>query len=297
MEEAPAEAAPVCYRHTDRETYVRCVRCERYICPDCMRSASVGFQCVSCVKEGAATIRTPKAAYGGTAHDAPLVTWTVMGLCGFFFLLTAGTAVGFGGDLSPLFRRLALVPTTQLVLEDGVPTVVEGVAQGQYYRLLTAMFLHFGVFHLAFNLYALYLVGPTLERAVGRLRFAAVYLLSGLTGSAFSYALGTTDKIAAGASGAVFGLFAAFWVLERRRGRDASGITALIGINLVIGFVVPHIDWLGHVGGLVGGALVTASLVYAPQGRQRALVQALGCACVALLVVGMVAARTAQLTT
>ena len=285
----------VCYRHPDRETYVRCTRCERPICPDCMRAASVGFQCPSCVAEGHATIRQPKAAFGGTAHEQPLVTWTVMGLCGLFFLLTAGATAGFGGGVSELFQRLALAPSLHVTTEDGVRVVADGVAQGQYYRLLTAMFLHFGVFHLAFNMYALYLVGPTLERALGRLRFATLYLLSGLGGSALSYGLGTESKLAAGASGAVFGLFAAFWVLEQRRGRDASGITALIVINLAIGFVVPNIDWLGHLGGLVAGALVAAALVYAPTGKQRALVQALGVVLVALLVVAVVAARTAQL--
>ena len=293
-DEVTGTPTSVCYRHPDRETYVRCTRCERPICPDCMRSASVGFQCPSCVAEGKASVRRPQAAFGGTAHEQPLVTWTVMGLCALFFLLTSGAMAGFGGELSPLFRRLALVPTGLLYGEGR--EVVEGVAQGQYYRLLTAMFLHFGVFHLAFNMYALYLVGPALERALGRLRFASLYLLSGLGGSAASYALGTTNKIAAGASGAVFGLFAAFWVLEQRRGRDASGITALIGINLVIGFVVPNIDWLGHVGGLVAGALTAAALVYAPAGRQRVVVQALGVGLVALAVVAVVAARTMQLT-
>jgi membrane associated rhomboid family serine protease len=209
----------------------------------------------------------------------------------------SGSPLGFGGQVSTLFQKLALTPSLHVVLSgDGVPTVADGIAQGQYYRLLTSMFLHFGFVHLALNMYCLYLVGPTLERALGRLRFGALYLLSGLGGSALSYALGPQQEMAAGASGAVFGLFAGYYVLERRRGGDVSQISVTIGLNLVLSFTISGIDWRGHVGGLIGGALVTAALVYPPAGRQRALLQALGCVAVALVVVGVVAARTAQLT-
>jgi membrane associated rhomboid family serine protease len=262
-----------------------------------MRSAAVGFQCVECVKEGAATIRTPKAAYGGTARVNPEVTYALMGLNGLMFLLTQGFRLGpFGGGApSELFQKLADSPC-QAVFAAGECFAGDGVAGGAYYRLLTSMFLHFGIVHLALNMYCLYLVGPHLERALGRLRFSALYLLSGLAGSALSYALGPKLELAAGASGAVFGLFAAFYVLERRRGYDVTQITATIGMNLVFSFAVPGIDWRGHIGGLIGGALVTAALVYAPEGKQRWVVQALGCVCVAVVVVGVVAARTVQLT-
>lgn len=285
-----------CYRHPGVETYVSCTRCERPICPDCMRPASVGFQCPECVKQGAATVRAPRAAYGGKARANPEVTYALMGLCGVFFLLTAGGGgLGFGGSLSPLFQDLALRPCLAH-FTDGTCPVDGGVVGGEYYRLLSSMFLHFGLVHLALNMYCLWLIGPHLERALGRLRFGAVYLLSGLGGSALSYALGPVSEIAAGASGAVFGLFAGFWVLQRRRGGDASQIGVTIMLNLVFSFAVPNIDWRGHVGGLVVGALVTAALVYAPQGRQRAVLQALGCVAAAVLVVGVVAARTMQLT-
>lgn len=262
-----------------------------------MRSAAVGFHCPECVKEGHATLRQAQAAYGGKVRTNPEVTYVLMGLCAVFFVLTAGGGgIGFGGGLSELFQKLALTPSYHVVVVDGAPTLAEGVAQGQYYRLLSSMFLHFGLIHIALNMYCLWLVGPTLERALGRLRFAALYLLSGLGGSALSYALGPVSEIAAGASGAVFGLFAAFWVLERRHGRDASQIGVTIVLNLVFSFAVPNIDWRGHVGGLVVGALVAAALVYAPPGKQRALVQALGAVAVGLVVVGVVVARTAQLT-
>jgi membrane associated rhomboid family serine protease len=293
--EPSAEAAPVCYRHPDRETYVRCVRCERPICPDCMRSAAVGFQCVECVKEGSAGVRQAKAAYGGRARENADVTQVLLVLNGVMFLLTQGWRLGFGGgQMSDLFERLALRPCR--VFADGSCVAgFGGVADGEYYRLLTSTFLHFGIIHILLNMYCLFLVGPALERALGRLRFTVLYLIAGLSGSALSYALGPVNEIAAGASGAVFGLFAAFYVLERRRGNDVTQITATIALNLAFSFAVPGIDWRGHVGGLIGGGLVTAALVYVPAGRQRAVLQALGCLCVALVVVAFVAARTVDL--
>jgi membrane associated rhomboid family serine protease len=259
-----------------------------------MRSAAVGFQCVECVKEGQATVRRPKAAYGGRARENPEVTYALIGLNGLMFVLTQGWQLGFGGGrMSELFQRLALRPCLAQ-FPDG--TCLGGVAQdGEYYRLLTSTFLHFGVVHLLLNMYCLFLVGPALERALGRLRFGALYLLSGLSGAALSYALGPANEIAAGASGAVFGLFAGFYVLERRRGSDVSQISLTIGLNLVLSFAITGIDWRGHVGGLIGGGLVTAALVYAPPGRQRAVLQGLGCVCVALLVVALVVVRTVDL--
>ncbi|MGB8650184.1 MAG: rhomboid family intramembrane serine protease [Mycobacteriales bacterium] len=263
-----------------------------------MRSAAVGFQCPSCVKDGHASARVPKAAYGGKAHAEPRITQLLIGLNVVMFLLTTatGTGLAFGGSPSRLFQQLALVPTTELAGQHVLTG--DGVAQGAYYRLLTSTFLHFGIVHIAVNMYCLLLIGPALESALGRLRFTALYVLSGLSGAALSYSLGPTLQIAAGASGAVFGLFAAYFVLEHRRGGDVSAISATILINLFISFVASsYIDWRGHVGGLVGGALVAAAFVYAPAGRQRWVYQALGAVVVAVLIVAVVAARTAQLTT
>ena len=264
-----------------------------------MVAASVGFQCPSCLKEGAATGRQPTAAYGGTVRTRPLVTQVLLGINIVAFLATTftGTGVLFGGSPSSLFQRLALSPSLHPVFTDGQFTgVADGVAQGQYYRLLTAMFLHFGIIHIALNMYCLLTLGPFVEAAVGRLRFTALYLLSGLAGSALSYLLGPQQQLAAGASGAVFGLFAAFFVLQRRRGADVTSISVTIVLNLLFSFSVPNIDWRGHVGGLVGGALVTAALVYAPPGSRRALLQAAGAAGVGLLVAGVVALRTSALS-
>jgi membrane associated rhomboid family serine protease len=264
-----------------------------------MRAASVGFQCPVCVKDGAATLRTPQAVYGGKARSTPTVTFALLGANALVFLLTTltGTGLLFGGSPSALFEKLALAPTYHAVVQNGQLTVADGVAQGEYFRLLTSMFLHFGVIHIALNMYCLFLLGPPLEAALGRLRFAALYVLSGLSGAALSYALGPVNEQAAGASGAVFGLFAAFYVVQRKRGGDVSAIGTTIAINLFISFAASsYIDWRGHVGGLVGGALVALALVHAPQGPRRWVVQATGSLGVALLVVAVVAVRTHELT-
>ena len=299
MTGSTGSVASVCYRHTDRETFVSCTRCERLICPDCMLPASVGFQCPECVKAGNVGVRQPKAAYGGKATSTPTVTFVLIGLNVAMFLLTTATGTGLlaGGTPSSLFRQLAMVPITEirglhLPGFDG-----QGVANGGYYRLLTACFLHYGIIHVALNMLALFQLGPALEAAFGRLRFTALYLVSGIGGSALSYALGPQFSQAAGASGAVFGLFAAFFVLQRRRGGDVSQIGAIIAINLFISFSArSYIDWRGHVGGLITGALVTAALVYAPSGPRRTLLQVGGFVSVALLIVGVVAVRTADLS-
>lgn len=265
-----------------------------------MRPASVGFQCPSCVKEGAATVRLPKAAYGGRVHARPDVTLTLIGLNVLLFVVTTatGTGLAFGGNPSSVFSKLALIPSTfQPPRYVFPPSYGHGVAEGGYYRLLTSTFLHFGIIHIALNMYCLYLLGPALEQAFGRARFAALYVVSGLSGAALSYALGPPSEVAAGASGAVFGLFAAFFVLQRKRGGDVTAIGTTIAINLAISFgASSFIDWRGHVGGLIGGGLVALAMVHAPPGPRRATYQAIGTAAVLLVVVGVVAARTAALT-
>ena len=192
-----------------------------------------------------------------------------------------------------LFRS---IPSTDVNGFDVSAAFGKGVAQGGYYRLLTSTFLHFGIVHIALNMYCLFLLGPALESAFGRLRYLSLYLASGLSGSALSYALGPSFEQAAGASGAVFGLFAAFFVLQRRRGGDVTQIATTIGINLFISFAASsYIDWRGHVGGLIGGGLVAAAFVYAPDGKQRSAYQVGGVAGVLVLVVLGAALRTSVL--
>jgi membrane associated rhomboid family serine protease len=251
-----AAEAPSCYRHPGRPTYLRCNRCERYICGDCMRTAAVGHQCVECVEAGARTIRQPRTRFGGRERaGAPVLTYVLIATNVLVFVLQMA--------LGNLERQLALWSPA--------------VADGQLYRLVTSVFVHYGPTHLLLNMWALYVVGPPLEMLLGRLRFGALYALSGLGGSVLVYLL-TFNVMTAGASGAVFGLFGATLVVAKRLSLDLRWVVAVIVINLVFTFLAPavssqRISWQAHVGGLVTGALVAAAYVYAPRER-RNLIQA-----------------------
>lgn len=269
--ESPAEA-PTCYRHPGRQTYLRCNRCERYICADCMRSAAVGHQCVECVEEGARTIRQPRTRFGGRERAGrPLVTYALIAVNVLVFIVQM--AVG------NLEKQLSLWPPA--------------VADGQLYRLVTSAFLHYGATHLLLNMWALYVVGPPLESWLGRLRFGALYALSGLGGSVLVYVL-TLNSATAGASGAIFGLFGATFVVGKRLALDVRWVVVVIVINLVFTFVAPAISWQGHLGGLVTGAVVAAAYVYAPR-EGRNLVQAAASMLVLGVLVALVWWRTGVL--
>ena len=263
----------VCYRHPDREAHVRCVRCERRICPACMVPASVGFQCPECVKEGNKSVREARTVFGGRVAGDP--GWVSKAL------IVANVAAFVVQQTSDRF--------TLRFLDQGF-----AVSSVEYYRMLTAAFLHGGVVHLLVNMYALYLFGPQLEAALGRLRFTVLYLVSAVGGSAVSYAFASPLQQSLGASGAVFGLLGAFLVVNRRLNRDNSVVWTLLAMNLVLGFVLPRIDWRAHLGGLVVGAMVAAAIAYAPKER-RVLVQAGGILVTLLLVVAVIAWRTADL--
>jgi membrane associated rhomboid family serine protease len=280
---------PTCVRHPDRETYLSCVRCGRPACPECLRSAPVGQQCVECVKEGNRGVRTPAAMFGGRAVSGALVTYTLVGLNILFYLVE--------WVYPRIVNYLDMVGAAR---DPALHGQLVGVATGEEYRLITSAFLHepgfagFGPAHIIFNMWALLLVGPGLERLLGRLRFLAVYLLSALGGSVLFYVLVPPGQPALGASGAVFGLFGAWFVVSRRMQVDTRAIMILIVINLVIGFVVPNIAWQDHVGGLLTGGLLTAAYVYAPR-KHRALVQAGATVAIVALLAAAVVARNGQL--
>ena len=183
--QAPEQAPPVCYRHAGKVSRVRCVRCDRPICGDCQIPASVGFQCPECVKAGAKTIRVPKGTFGGTVARVPLVTRALIGINVVLFVVTAGYQLSLNGSegYSQAFIDLALIPTRlRIGTGNGTSTVVDGVAHGEYYRLVTSMFLHFGFVHIALNMFMLYVSGPVVERILGHWRFALVYLAGGFAG-------------------------------------------------------------------------------------------------------------------
>jgi membrane associated rhomboid family serine protease len=273
-------STPVCPRHPDRESYVRCQRCERPVCPECQRPAAVGVQCVDCVREQSRGFRPPRTTFGGRVAGArPTVTLSFIGACVALFVLQQVPGLGVTG-------QLAFYPI---------------LAADQPWRFLTAAFLHAPSWflHIAFNMYALWLLGPYLEGLLGRLRFAVLYLVSALGGSV-GYLL-LADPLGrswvtptVGASGAVFGLFGAIVVVNRRLGRQMNQILVVIAINGVIGFLVPGIAWQAHLGGLVTGAAVAAALAYAPR-PQRDAVQLAGVAgiVVLLMVASLVKIATA----
>jgi len=280
-----AVEAPRCYRHPDRETWIRCARCERPICPDCMTSAAVGFQCPECVREGAATQRAPRTVLGARidGRGAP-VTLTLIGINVAVFILDYVLGLTGGADVKQTFGVVGLAVGLDA---DGAPQVL-GIADGEWYRLVTAMFVHGSVFHLLFNVWALWLVGPLVESVAGRWRYLALYLTCGLAGATASYVFNDPRTLSVGASGAIFGLFGAVLVIQRRMGRQATEVLALIGLNLVLGFVIPNIDWRAHVGGLVAGMVLTAVLAFAPRAYRNV---AFGVAVLAVVAICLVAAQ------
>ncbi|MET8687529.1 rhomboid family intramembrane serine protease [Streptomyces sp. NPDC004732] len=285
-----ASDVPGCYRHPDCETGITCTRCERPICPECMISASVGFQCPECVRDGsgtghAPTANQPRTVAGGTiAADPRLVTKVLIGMNLALFLVQLTVGDSFTDRFDLLGR--AYVP------EFGS---VEGVAEGQWYRLVTAMFLHSSYMHIAFNMLSLWWIGGPLEAALGRARYLVLYAASGLAGSALTYLLEEPFKPSVGASGAIFGLFGATAILMKRLNYDMRPVIALLAINMVITFWWPNIAWQAHVGGLVGGVIVGYAMVHAPRER-RSLIQYGSCALVLVAAVVMVLVRTAELT-
>ncbi|MFJ9375081.1 rhomboid family intramembrane serine protease [Streptomyces sp. NPDC101455] len=284
-----AQSLPVCYRHPDRETGVRCTRCERPICPECMVSASVGFQCPECVRGGSGTGHAPTAAQprtiaGGTvAADPRLLTKILIGI---------NVAVFIAVQVRPsLLDHLVLVgelPPTPY-------KATSGVAEGEWYRLVTAMFAHQAVWHIGFNMLSLWWLGGPLEAALGRVRYLALYFVSGLAGSALTYLLASPFESSLGASGAIFGLFGATAVLMRRLRYDMRPIIALLVINLIFTFGWGNIAWQAHIGGLVAGVITGYAMVHAPRER-RALIQYGTCAVVLVIVVVLTLIRTAQLS-
>ncbi|MGQ4387946.1 rhomboid family intramembrane serine protease [Streptomyces sp. SAS_270] len=285
-----ARSLPTCYRHPDRETGIRCTRCERPICPECMISASVGFQCPDCVRDGsgtghAPTANQPRTLAGGTqTRDTRLLTKILIGVNVVMFLAQLRLGDRFTDRLELIGR--AYVPSLGSL---------EGVAEGQWYRMLTSMFLHGSYIHILFNMLSLWWLGGPLEAALGRARYFALYFVSGLAGSGLTYLLAAQNQPSLGASGAVFGLFGATAVLMRRLNYDMRPIIALLVINLIFTFGWSNIAWQAHIGGLVGGVVVGYAMVHAPR-EKRTLIQYGTCALVLAVVVVATLVRTAQLT-
>jgi membrane associated rhomboid family serine protease len=273
-----------CYRHPDRETGLSCSECERPICTDCATFAPVGIRCPdhSGAPQGVRRVST-NVRRAGFAGTGALVTKTLIGInvAVFLLMLSQGASIGSAGG--EVFVRGALLIRGQL--SDGE---LVGLAEGEWYRLITAAFLHAGILHLGFNMLMLWWIGAPLEEAMGRGRFLLLYVVSGLGGSAGALLL-SPESITVGASGAVFGLLGAAFVLERQAGIRGGPVMTIIILNLAITFLVPRISIGGHLGGLAAGAL--AMLAFSRFGRGHALYGRMG----ALGMAGVVAVGVASI--
>jgi len=255
-----------CYRHPDRETGVACSSCGRPICPDCMTPTPVGMRCPECMRERTRVVRGPVGA-GGKLGGYPVTMALIAINVAMYLVEIAKSGGGLDSVGSQLYYELALYgggggELTELVAGGG------GVAGGQLYRLVTGGFLHGGITHILFNMVALYFLGRLVEPALGSARFAALYVASLLAGS-FGALLLDPHTFTVGASGAIFGLFAAAFVIARGRGLDqiAGQLAILIVLNLAFTLSVPGISIGGHLGGLAGGAICAAAIVAGERGH------------------------------
>ena len=272
---------PSCVRHPDRPTGLRCTRCDRPACPECLREASVGYQCVDCVNEGRRTIRQPRTVAGAARTGQSLVVVPVLILLNvavFGYTVAQARSLGSNGN-SQLFQDWQLWPPI--------------VAGGEWWRLFTAGFLHSGPVHIALNMMALYLLGRELEPLLGRIRFTAIYLISLLGGSASVFLFGDERIPVAGASGAVFGLMGGIVVVVLRLKLNPRPVLMIIALNVFISVAVPGISLLGHLGGLAVGTLATAAMVYAPA-KSRMLWQAGTFIVLTIALVGLIMVRDAD---
>lgn len=284
-----------CWWHPDRRTGLRCTRCERYACPECLHEASVGYQCADCINEGARQAKQQAAAHrragfgyrtvaGARASSSTLVTWVLIALNVLAYVVTAVQSRDPLNNYlgSPVFNAGFLRSTAVAFLDE-------------WWRLIASGFLHFGLLHLAVNMLALWFIGRDLERLLGATRYLAVYGLSLLGGSAAVFVFDDLNKDTAGASGAVYGILGGVLVGVLRLKLNAAPVVGIIALNLFISIQVPEISLLGHLGGLVVGALVTAALVYAPE-RHRVLLQSTAVVVVLVALVVLIVFRDASLT-
>jgi membrane associated rhomboid family serine protease len=280
--------AETCYRHPNRETGVSCSNCGRPICPECMTSTPVGMRCPECAKQ-----RTPvrTAATVGMGGGQPIATYVLIGLNAIVFL---AEMLGGGGGSSSVEAGQNLTGDGGLcgnAIADGGFCGIEPQQGGEPFRIITGAFLHAGPFHLLLNMFALYVLGTLIEPAIGTLRFVGIYFAALLLGSFGALLATDPNQVTVGASGAIFGLMGAAFVIARNRGMQEiqSQIGLFVVLNLVFTFAVPGISIGGHIGGLIGGALAALLLeqiARRSQGRHRIVLEV---AALAAIVVASIA--------
>lgn len=261
---------PVCFRHPERETAIACTRCDRPICVECMVNAAVGFQCPECANQKSNIINVRQQS---AIAALPRVTRAVIGANIAVFILNI--FLGIAGAES-----FGMIPGM--------------IAQGQWYRLISAAFLHGGFLHIAFNMYALYFLGPELERFFGRIRFAIIYFLAALGGGVATYYFSDVNTVSVGASGAIFGLMGASIAVGHEVRADIRQYVSLFVINVMIGFMSPGIDWRAHLGGAVAGAL-SAWVMLRAQRMRNASFEYVGIVAIFVALVAVTIARNNQI--
>ncbi|QJU55484.1 rhomboid family intramembrane serine protease [Herbiconiux sp. KACC 21604] len=277
MTSAPASSDNYCYRHPGRQSYVLCQRCARTVCPECQVQAAVGVHCVECAardRQQAPRVKRgrPAILQNLTGSGAPVVTYAIIAVCVVVFLLQL--IPGVTGALQ--FAGAYVMPASGISFEP--------------WRMLTAVFVHGSILHLLFNMFTLFVFGSALERLLGRGRYLALYLISGFGGSVAVTLLTNPLQPVVGASGAIFGLMGAYFIINRHLGGNSVQLLVLVALNLAYGFFVPGISWQAHVGGLVAGALV--ALVYVrTRPRRLKTVQVLLVSAVAVALVAITAVR------
>jgi len=237
MESSAPETATTCYRHKGRETNVSCSSCGRPICPDCMTPTAVGMRCPECSRQ------KTKVRTAATLQGAPQLTYALIAInvIAFVAAVAGGGGLSRGGGTAYVYGAL----------------FGPSVAAGDWWRILTAGFLHAGPLHILLNMYFLWFLGTMLEPAIGKLRFGLIYFVS-LVGGSLGALLVSPDAVTVGASGAVFGLMGAGILVMRARGIDPmrSGLGVTLLLNLGISFLIPNISIGGHIGGLIAGGAV-----------------------------------------
>ena len=283
----PAPTIEVCYRHPDVPTRVHCTRCDRPICPDCMIPAPVGHQCPECVEQARRDFRSGpgRALRGGVSATKALLV---------------AIAIPFVIEVVVGGPQALVRPSQQLLFDLGAMQPI-AVADGQFWRLFTAMFLHVGLLHIALNAYFFWLFGRMVEATFGATWMVLIYVVAGFLASVASYAFGPVTALAVGASGAISGVFGAFIAYNYRRRQHAMNAANLrmaltvIVLNAVIAIGYSSIDWRAHVGGLVAGFALGYLADSSGPARQRAVVRFAGVATLVVIGIALVLWRTAEI--
>jgi membrane associated rhomboid family serine protease len=280
VSQAEHNPANYCYRHPDRQSFVLCQRCGRTICPECQTQAAVGVHCPECTREARQSAPRTKPAIvtamrSAGRRGAPVVTYSLIAVCVLVYIAQMVTG-GTGGLVTNLFVYYGPYTATQP------------------WRMVTSIFIHASILHILFNMYSLFIFGPIMEQMLGRARFLVLFFLAGIGGSVAVLLIAPTVPVL-GASGAIFGLFTGFFVIQRRLGGNSTQLLVLIVINLVIGFIPGlGIAWQAHVGGLVVGAAV-AWIYTRTRNRTQRVEQFLMVGGVAVVLIALTVVGTALL--